>query len=164
MTARRQPVLGVLGGGQLARMLAIAAAPLGVNTVVVDSAEDACAGQVAQLMAANWKDYATLEAFAGKADVATFDFENVPAETAHWLAERVAVSPAPRALAAAQDRLAEKTLFRECGLSTADFAAVDTRAGLDEALAVHEHAPIAHHLHRVPRQADAALEVRLAFR
>ncbi|HTC28964.1 5-(carboxyamino)imidazole ribonucleotide synthase [Dyella sp.] len=135
MTARRQPVLGILGGGQLARMLALAAAPLGVNTLVVDSAPDACAGQVAPLRVADWTDYAALEKFAAEVDVVTFDFENVPAETAHWLAERVAVFPDPRALAVAQDRLAEKTLFRECGLNTPAFEAVDTRVDLDRALA-----------------------------
>ena len=135
MTARRQPVLGILGGGQLARMLALAAAPLGVKTLVVDSAPDACAAQVAPLLAADWTDYAALEGFARQVDVVTFDFENVPAETAHWLAERAAVFPAPRALAVAQDRLAEKTLFRECGLDTPAFMAVDTRADLDRALA-----------------------------
>ena len=136
MTApRRQPVLGILGGGQLARMLALAAAPLGVKTLVVDSAPDACAAQVAPLLAADWTDYAALENFARQVDVVTFDFENVPAETAHWLAERVAVFPAPRALAVAQDRLAEKTLFRDCGLDTPAFMAVDTRADLDRALA-----------------------------
>jgi len=128
-------VLGILGGGQLARMLALAAAPLGVKTLVVDSAPDACAAQVAPLLAADWTDYAALENFARQVDVVTFDFENVPAETAHWLAERVAVFPAPRALAVAQDRLAEKTLFRECGLDTPAFMAVDTRADLDRALA-----------------------------
>ena len=136
MTARKQPVLGILGGGQLARMLALAAAPLGVNTLVVDSAADACAGQVAPLRVADWTDYAALEKFATEVDVVTFDFENVPAETAHWLAERVAVFPDPRALAVAQDRLAEKTLFRECGLQTPAFEAVDTREDLDRALAV----------------------------
>lgn len=135
MTDRRQPVLGILGGGQLARMLALAAAPLGVKTLVVDSAPDACAAQVAPLLAADWADYAALKDFARQVDVVTFDFENVPAETAHWLAERVAVFPAPRALAVAQDRLAEKTLFRECGLDTPAFMAVDTRADLDRALA-----------------------------
>jgi len=135
VSARRQAVLGILGGGQLARMLALAAAPLGVKTLVVDSAPDACAAQVAPLLAADWTDYAALEAFARQVDVVTFDFENVPAETAHWLAERVAVFPAPRALAVAQDRLAEKTLFRECGLDTPAFMAVDTRADLDRALA-----------------------------
>ncbi len=136
MSTRRQPVLGILGGGQLARMLALAAAPLGVNTLVVDNAADACAGQVAPLLVADWTDYEALAAFAAKVDVVTFDFENVPAETAHWLAERVTVSPAPRALAIAQDRLAEKTLFRECGLNTPAFEAVDTREGLDRALAL----------------------------
>ncbi|WP_426689052.1 5-(carboxyamino)imidazole ribonucleotide synthase [Rhodanobacter ginsengiterrae] len=135
MSERRQPVLGVLGGGQLARMLALAAAPLGVKSLVVDSSADACGGQVAPLVVADWTDYAALEAFAAEVDVVTFDFENVPAETAHWLAERVAVFPAPRALAVAQDRLAEKTLFRECGLPTPDFMTVDTRGQLDQALA-----------------------------
>jgi len=135
MSARRQPVLGILGGGQLARMLALAAAPLGVKALVVDSSADACAGQVAPLLVADWTDYAALEAFAAQVDVVTFDFENVPAETAHWLAERVLVSPAPQALAVAQDRLAEKTLFRECGLPTPEFMAVDTREALDRALA-----------------------------
>lgn len=135
MSERKQLVLGVLGGGQLARMLALAAAPLGVKALVVDSAADACAGQVAPLVVANWTDYAALEKFAAQVDVVTFDFENVPAETAHWLAERVAVFPAPQALAVAQDRLAEKTLFRECGLPTPDFMTVDTREQLDQALA-----------------------------
>jgi len=134
VSERRQPVLGVLGGGQLARMLALAAAPLGVKTLAVDSSADACARQVAPLVVADWTDYAALEAFAARVDVVTFDFENVPAETAHWLAERVAVFPAPQALAVAQDRLAEKTLFRECGLPTPDFMTVDTREQLDQAL------------------------------
>jgi 5-(carboxyamino)imidazole ribonucleotide synthase len=116
-------------------MLALAAAPLGIKSLVVDSAADACAGQVAPLVVADWTDYVALEAFARQVDVVTFDFENVPAETAHWLAERVAVFPAPQALAVAQDRLAEKTLFRECGLPTPDFMTVDTRAQLDQALA-----------------------------
>src|SRR6185437_14174833 len=83
----------------------------------------------------DWTDYAALEAFAAQVDVVTFDFENVPAETAQWLAERVAVFPAPQALAVAQDRLAEKTLFRECGLPTPDFMTVDTREELAQALA-----------------------------
>ncbi|MEO8778959.1 MAG: ATP-grasp domain-containing protein, partial [Rhodanobacter sp.] len=135
MSTPRQPVVGILGGGQLARMLALAAAPLGVKTVVVDGLADACAGQVAPLIVADWSDYAALESFAAQVDVVTFDFENVPAETARWLAERVAVFPSPDALAVAQDRLDEKTLFRECGLQTADFQTVDTREQLDQALA-----------------------------
>ncbi|HEX7111087.1 MAG TPA: 5-(carboxyamino)imidazole ribonucleotide synthase [Mizugakiibacter sp.] len=130
-----QPTLGVLGGGQLARMLALAGAPLGVRFLVVDSAEDACAGQIAPLLRADWRDFAALEDFARRVDVATFDFENVPAETADWLVEHTRVFPNPRALAVAQDRLAEKTLFNEIGLATPAFVAVDTRADLERAVA-----------------------------
>lgn len=131
----KQPVLGILGGGQLARMLALAAAPLGVKSLVVDNAAEACAGQVAPLCLADWTDFAALEKFAAQVDVVTFDFENVPADTARWLADRVPVYPNPQALAIAQDRLAEKNLFRECGLSTPEFEAVATRQDLQRALA-----------------------------
>ena len=127
--------VGILGGGQLARMLALAGAPLGVRFLVVDSAADACAGQVAPLLQADWRDFDALAGFAARIDVATFDFENVPADTAHWLTEHTRVFPNPRALAVAQDRLAEKTLFRELGLETPAFAVVDSRADLDRALA-----------------------------
>lgn len=126
--------VGVLGGGQLARMLALAGAPLGVRFLVVDSVADACASQVAPLLQADWRDFAALETFAARIDVATFDFENVPAETAQWLTEHTAVYPNPRALALAQDRLAEKNLFREIGLSTPAFAAIDSKADLERAL------------------------------
>ncbi len=126
--------IGILGGGQLARMLALAGAPLGLRFLVVDSAEDACAGQVAPLLRADWRDFDRLGEFAARVDVATFDFENVPAETARWLTERVPVFPNPRALAISQDRLAEKTLFREIGLDTPAFAPVDSRDELARAL------------------------------
>ncbi|MCP2937483.1 hypothetical protein NK983_32795, partial [Salmonella enterica subsp. enterica serovar Typhimurium] len=78
---------------------------------------------------------AALETFASQVQVATFDFENVPAESAAWLAERVPVFPNPRALAVAQDRLAEKTLFRELGIPVPAFAPVDTREQLQQAVA-----------------------------
>lgn len=126
--------IGILGGGQLARMLALAGTPLGHRFLVVDSAADACAGDVSTLLRANWNDAAALEDFARRVDVATFDFENVPAETAQWLAANTQVFPPPEALAVAQDRLAEKTLFRDIGLDTPAFAAVDTRADLDRAV------------------------------
>lgn len=126
--------VGILGGGQLARMLALAGAPLGLRFLVVDSAEDACAGQVAPLLRADWRDFDALADFARRIDVATFDFENVPAQTAQWLTEHTNVFPNPRALAISQDRLAEKTLFREIGLDTPAFAAVDSRADLDAAV------------------------------
>ncbi|MDR6673616.1 5-(carboxyamino)imidazole ribonucleotide synthase [Xanthomonas sp. 1678] len=127
--------VGILGGGQLARMLAVAGAPLGLRFVMLDTVADACAGQVAPLQVGDYRDETALAAFAAKVDVATFDFENVPAASAEWLAGQVPVFPNPRALAVAQDRLAEKTLFRELGIPVPDFAAVGSRAELDAALA-----------------------------
>ena len=127
------PTIGILGGGQLARMLALAGAPLGVRFLAVDNVAEACASQVAPMMTADWRDFAALEQFAARIDVATFDFENVPADTAHWLTDHTRVSPNPRALALAQDRLAEKSMFRELGLDTPAFATVDDRADLERA-------------------------------
>ncbi|TNJ33602.1 5-(carboxyamino)imidazole ribonucleotide synthase [Arenimonas terrae] len=127
--------VGILGGGQLARMLALSGAPLGLRFLVLDSTPDACAAQFAPLLQADYRDQAGLAEFASRVDVATFDFENVPAESAQWLADRVPVFPSPRALAVAQDRLAEKSLFRELGIPVPEFAAIDSRAGLDAALA-----------------------------
>jgi 5-(carboxyamino)imidazole ribonucleotide synthase len=127
--------VGILGGGQLARMLALAGAPLGLRFRVLDTVADACAGQFVPLLVGDWRDRDALETLATEVDVATFDFENVPAESAQWLAGRVPVFPTPRALALAQDRLAEKTLFGELGIPVPGFAAVDDRAGLDDAIA-----------------------------
>jgi len=127
--------VGILGGGQLARMMALAGAPLGLRFLAMDTSADACAGQFVPMVVGDWRDEAALAEFASRVDVATFDFENVPAESAEWLAARIPVFPAPRALRIAQDRLAEKTLFNELGIGTPAFAAVDTRAELDEAVA-----------------------------
>ena len=132
--SRSAQTIGVLGGGQLARMLALAGAPLGLRFLVVDSAEDACAAQVAPLLRADWRDFDALADFARRIDVATFDFENVPADTAHWLTEHTRVFPNPRALSISQDRLAEKSLFREIGLDTPAFFAVDSHDDLARAV------------------------------
>jgi 5-(carboxyamino)imidazole ribonucleotide synthase len=127
--------VGILGGGQLARMMALAGAPLGLRFLAMDTSADACAGQFVPMVVGDWRDEKALAEFASRVDVATFDFENVPAESAEWLATRIPVFPAPRALRIAQDRLAEKTLFNDLGIGTPAFAAVDTREGLDEAVA-----------------------------
>ncbi len=127
--------VGILGGGQLARMLALSGAPLGLRFLVMDTAGDACAGQCAPMVVGDYRDDAALAEFASRIDVATFDFENVPAESARWLAARVPVFPSPRALATAQDRLVEKTLFRELGIPVPEFAAIAVRADLDAAIA-----------------------------
>jgi 5-(carboxyamino)imidazole ribonucleotide synthase len=127
--------VGILGGGQLARMLALAGAPLGLRFLVLDTVADACAGQFAPMVVGDYTDEAALAEFASNIDVATFDFENLPAASARWLAERVPVFPTPRALAVAQDRLAEKTLFRELGIPVPPFADIASRGQLDAAVA-----------------------------
>ncbi|NII11478.1 5-(carboxyamino)imidazole ribonucleotide synthase [Oleiagrimonas sp. C23AA] len=133
--SKHLPTLGVMGGGQLARMLALAGVPLGAKFLVVDPSESACAGDVAPLFKAGWDDTEALAPFAERIDAATFDFENVPAATADWLSAHTNVAPGAKALAVAQDRLAEKTLFNEIGLPTAKFATVDTRQELEAAVA-----------------------------
>lgn len=127
--------VGILGGGQLARMMALAGAPLGLRFLVMDTMADACAGQFAPMVVADYRDGAALAEFASRIDVATFDFENVPAESARWLSARVPVFPNPRALATAQDRLAEKTLFRDLGIPVPPFATVDSLDDLRAAVA-----------------------------
>jgi len=127
--------VGILGGGQLARMLALSGAPLGLRFLVMDATADACAGQFAPMVVGDYRDEATLAEFASRVDVATFDFENVPAESAQWLSERIPVFPSPGALATAQDRLAEKTLFRTLGIPVPEFEAVASREELDAAIA-----------------------------
>jgi len=127
--------VGILGGGQLARMLAFAGAPLGLRFLVMDTVADACAAQFVPLLQADYRDESALAELARRVDVVTFDFENVPAESAQWLAQRVPVYPNPRALAVAQDRLAEKTLFNDLGIATPRFSAVASRTDLDRAIA-----------------------------
>ena len=127
--------VGILGGGQLARMLALSGAPLGLRFLVLDSTPDSCAAQFAPLLQADYRDEDALADFARRVDVATFDFENVPAESAQWLAERIPVFPNPRALSVAQDRLAEKTLFRTLGIPVPAFADIASRSDLDAAIA-----------------------------
>ncbi len=119
--------VGILGGGQLARMMVLAGAPLGLRFELFDPAADACAGPLAPLTVGAFDDRQALAAFADKVDVITFDFENVPAESAQWLAEQVPVYPPPSALAVAQDRLSEKTLFQQLGIPLPAFADIGSR-------------------------------------
>ncbi|MYZ48115.1 5-(carboxyamino)imidazole ribonucleotide synthase [Propylenella binzhouense] len=129
-------VIGILGGGQLGRMLALAAARLGFRCRVFcpdaeSPAFDVAAGQVI----AAYEDVGALDAFAENVDVVTYEFENVPVAAASRLAKRVPVRPGVRALAVAQDRLAEKEFLSGLGIPVAPFAAVDDEAGLGKALA-----------------------------
>jgi 5-(carboxyamino)imidazole ribonucleotide synthase len=128
--------IGILGGGQLGRMLAMAAARLGFDAVVVAPDADSPAARVAaQDIVATYDNLAALRTLARRAGVITFEFENVPAAALAEL-ERVGaeVAPGPRALAVAQDRLDEKTFLNAAGIPTVAFAAVDDEAGLRDAI------------------------------
>ncbi len=127
-------MIGIVGGGQLARMMALAGYPLGLRFLVLDPAPDACAGQVAPLIQGNYDDPDKLSPLSSRCDLVTFDFENVPGTAARFLAQRLPVFPPPAALETAQDRLAEKTLFQALGIPTPPFAPVDSREQLIDAV------------------------------
>jgi 5-(carboxyamino)imidazole ribonucleotide synthase len=126
--------VGVLGAGQLGRMLALAGYPLGLRFRFLDPAPGAPAGAVAEQCVAPFHDPGRLDLFLQGLDVVTYEFENVPVELPRSLGRSVPVYPPPQALEASQDRLAEKTFFRRLGLPTAPFAAVDSREDLGQAL------------------------------
>lgn len=129
--------IGILGGGQLGRMLSMAAAQLGFDVCIFTDEDDSPAARVsAHSIFADYHDADALRRFAGIADVVTTEFENVPADTAQALVDAGAiVHPNPKAFAIAQDRVLEKRFFNEHGIATAPFAEVNSRADLDAALA-----------------------------
>ena len=129
-------VIGILGGGQLGRMLAMAAARLGFAVAVLTPEAEAPAGAVAtHTFTAPYDDPAALTALTRISDVITFEFENVPAAVAEGLVRLGAeVAPTPRALAIAQDRLEEKTFLNRSGLPTVGFAAIGGLGDLERAL------------------------------
>ncbi len=127
--------VGVLGGGQLARMLALAGYPLGLRFAVLDPAPDACAFPLSEPLVGAYDDRALLARLAGQSDVVTYEFENVSAESAAFLAERVPVYPPPQALAHTQERLREKQLFASLDIPTSAFVAIDSLADLPPAAA-----------------------------
>ena len=126
--------LGILGGGQLARMMALAAHPLGIACTVLDPTPDPCAGAVAKVIRGEYDDFRALYELARTSDAITYEFENVPVESARWLAERLPVFPPPKALEVSQDRIAEKTFFAALGIPTPAFADVLTRSDFDAAV------------------------------
>lgn len=125
--------VGILGGGQLGRMLALAGYPLGLEFLVLDPAADAPAGQVAPHLASGYEDESALARLA-ECDVVTYEFESVPGAAARFIARTTPVHPAPGALAVAQDRWNEKSRFRELGIPTAPFARVDSQDELRAAV------------------------------
>ena len=128
--------IGILGSGQLGRMLAMAALKLGLRCHIYAPESDAPAYDAAsERTVAAFDDEATLARFADAVDVVTYEFENVPIGCVEFLEKRKPVRPGARALAATQDRLVEKTFLRDLGLATAPFCAVPDAAALAPALA-----------------------------
>lgn len=125
--------IGIVGGGQLARMLALAARPLGIDCVFVDPNPRAPAARVATPIVAAYDDTAALDRLVAETDVITWEFENVPLAGAEHLARVAHAAPPVDVLATAQDRVLEKTALRTFGLRTAEFLAVDDAASLGRA-------------------------------
>ncbi len=126
--------IGILGGGQLGRMTALAAAPLGYQCLVFEPQEDCPASHVAPHIAAGYDDRDALADFAEQVDVVTLEFENVPVDVLDLLAEKVPVRPGSSVLAIAQDRKLEKTFLNEAGIETALWAPVQDEASLAAAV------------------------------
>jgi 5-(carboxyamino)imidazole ribonucleotide synthase len=123
--------VGILGAGQLGRMLALAGYPLGLRFAFLDHAADACAGQVAPLTVGEFEPR-SVDAFAAGCDVLTFDWENVPVAALAGTA-RAKLAPAPLALETAQDRLVEKDFLRGLGIPTPEYRAVGSMLELEAA-------------------------------
>lgn len=127
--------VGIVGGGQLGRMLVLAGIPLGLRFRVLDPVPEAATDAVAERVRGEFDDFAALADFVRGLEVATYEFENVPVGTTRWLAERISVYPPPEALEVAQDRLAEKQFFTRVGIPVPEFRSVQNRTDLDTARA-----------------------------
>jgi 5-(carboxyamino)imidazole ribonucleotide synthase len=126
--------IGILGGGQLGYMLALAGYPLGLHFRFLDPSPEAPVGRIANRVTADFNDEQALEKFSHGLEVVTYEFENVPVAAAKFLAERVPVYPPTVALEEAQERLREKRLFRGLGIPTTEFAEIAKREELDTAV------------------------------
>ena len=128
-------MIGLLGGGQLGRMLALAGYPLGLRFRAFDHNIEAPVRDVADLVVGESDDLDALARFADGLDLATYEFENIPVDAARFLNERVPVYPPAEALEKAQDRLVEKTFFQQLDIPTPKFMAVGSLRELEEAIA-----------------------------
>ena len=127
--------IGVIGGGQLGRMLALAGTPLGMNFAFLDPAPDACAAALGEHLRADYNDQDHLRQLADEVDLVTFEFESVPAETVAFLSQFVPVYPSAEALRIARDRWFEKSMFKDLDIPTPEFADIQSQADLDAAAA-----------------------------
>jgi len=132
--------IGLVGGGQLGRMSALAAARLGYRCHILTRERDSPAGQVsAGVTISDYQDPAALRAFAAAVDVISFEFENVSAEGLDLLASLKPVRPSPAILRVSQDRIFEKTFVNGRGIATAPWHPVGSLVELEAAVAVHAH-------------------------
>src|SRR4029077_16022012 len=129
-----QVTIGILGGGQLGYMLALAGYPLDFHFRFLDPSPQAPVGRIAPRVTGEYTDFEALEKFAHGLALVTYEFENVPVEAARFLQKIVPVYPSPQALETAQDRRREKNLFRRLGIPTTEFAEVDSSPDLDQAV------------------------------
>ncbi len=127
--------IGVIGAGQLGRMMALSGIPLGMRFTMYDCSRDVPGSSMAPVMPAAFDDLRRLRRFARAVDVVTFDWENVPVASVRAVAQIVPVWPPPRALAIGQDRISEKKLFQRLGIPVAPHVAVDDLPGLTRAVA-----------------------------
>ncbi len=126
--------IGILGGGQLGRMLSVAASRLGYKTHIFEPGTAPAGDVAAKVTQAGYDDLDALAAFAASVDLITYEFENIPADALDVLSASTPLYPSRRALEVSQDRLTEKTFLSEIGLTTAPFAAVDSAEDLDKAI------------------------------
>ena len=126
--------IGILGAGQLGRMLALAGYPLDFDFVFLDPAAEACAAPLGEHLHAEYTDEKALAEFCSRIDVATYEFENVPAQAAGFVAQRKPLLPHPRALEVGQDRLSEKQLFDSLKIAVPKYQPVGSRAELEGAV------------------------------
>jgi 5-(carboxyamino)imidazole ribonucleotide synthase len=126
--------VGIVGAGQLGRMMALAGYPLGLEFLFLDKDARTPGGQVAPLLAGELSDRALLGELSSRCEVVTFDWENVPVDALENLPGAARIAPPLRALAAAQDRLSEKRTFELLGIPTTQYATIDSRAALETAV------------------------------
>lgn len=125
--------VGILGGGQLARMLALAGLPMGIGTIAFDPSADACAQDITELMIAAYDDTQALKRLCNKVDVITIENENIPSASLRLIQQSVAVYPGERALSTSQDRLIEKQCFTALDIPCAPFCDITSKADLQHA-------------------------------
>lgn len=127
-------VIGILGAGQLARMLALAGKPLGLSFIFLDPTPHSCAASLGEQLVGDYSDQSLLTTLAERSDIITYEFENVPVDIIDFLTESTPVYPPSKALSIGQDRITEKTFLQDLGIQTAPFQAIDNLSQLEQAM------------------------------